>query len=92
MLSILFESCTHRRTVFPSKLSEPLFAPYRISKTKALTEEGVFSKAYQPAERAGSEQDMAGTIVYMTSRAGAFCNGSVMLLDGGKLATMPATY
>jgi NAD(P)-dependent dehydrogenase (short-subunit alcohol dehydrogenase family) len=69
-----------------------MFAPFRISKTKALTEEGVFSKAYQPAQRAGGEQDIAGTILYLTSKAGAFCNGSVMLLDGGKLATMPATY
>ena len=78
--------------VFASELSEPLFAPFRISKTKALTEEGVFSKSYQPAERAGSEEDMAGAILYLASPAGSFCNGSVMLLDGGKLGTMPATY
>ena len=55
-------------------------------------EEGAFAKAYQPAERAGDERDMAGIILYLTSRAGDFVNGSVMLLDGGKLATMPATY
>lgn len=78
--------------LFASELSEPLFAPFRISKTKALTEEGVFSKSYQPAERAGSEEDMAGAILYLASPAGSFCNGSVMLLDGGKLGTMPATY
>lgn len=78
--------------VFASELSEPLFAPFRISQTKALTEEGVFSKSYQPAERAGSEDDMAGAILYLASPAGSFCNGSVMLLDGGKLGTMPATY
>jgi NAD(P)-dependent dehydrogenase (short-subunit alcohol dehydrogenase family) len=69
-----------------------LLAPFRLSKAKALTEEGVFSKAYQPAERAGSEEDIAGTILYLTSKAGSFCNGSVMLLDGGKVATMPSTY
>ena len=85
-------SYSQKSTVFASDLSEPLFAPFRISKTKASTEEGVFSKSYQPAERAGSEDDMAGAIIYLASPAGSFCNGSVMLLDGGKLGTMPATY
>lgn len=79
-------------TVFPSELAGPLFRPYIIDPKKAVTEEGVFSRSYQPAERAGSIEDVAGLIMYMTSRAGAFVNGSVMLADGGKLATMPATY
>jgi len=35
---------------------------------------------------------MGGLMLYMASRAGAFLNGSVMVVDGGKLATMPATY
>jgi NAD(P)-dependent dehydrogenase (short-subunit alcohol dehydrogenase family) len=78
--------------VFPSELSEVLFKQYIIDKTKNLFQEGVFSRAYQPAERAGSEEDMGGLMLYMASRAGAFLNGSVMLVDGGKLATMPATY
>jgi len=78
--------------LFPSELAGPLFRPYIIDPKKAVTEEGVFSRSYQPAERAGSIEDVAGLIMYMTSRAGAFVNGSVMLADGGKLATMPATY
>ena len=82
----------HQNLVFPSESSEILFKPYIIDKTKNLYQEGVFSRAYQPAERAGSEEDMGGLMLYMASRAGAFLNGSVMLADGGKLATMPATY
>jgi NAD(P)-dependent dehydrogenase (short-subunit alcohol dehydrogenase family) len=78
--------------VFPSELAESLYAPYRLSKDKPITEEGAFSPAYQPAERAGSDEDMAGAMLFLASRAGAFTNGSVMLLDGGKLATMPCTY
>jgi NAD(P)-dependent dehydrogenase (short-subunit alcohol dehydrogenase family) len=78
--------------VFPSEMSEIMFKPYIINKEKKITEEGVFSRSYQPAERAGSIEDMAGTTLYMASRAGVFLNGSVMLVDGGKLATMPATY
>ena len=78
--------------MFPSELSEPLFNQYRVNKTIPITQEGAFSRAYQPAERAGSEEDMAGTILYMSSRAGSFINGSIILVDGGKLASMPATY
>ncbi|OAK94568.1 NAD(P)-binding protein [Phaeosphaeriaceae sp. SRC1lsM3a] len=78
--------------LFPSDLSVHLFKQYIIDKDKAITEEGVFSRAYQPAERAGSSEDMAGLTLYLTSRAGAFVNGSVLLVDGGKIATMPATY
>ena len=79
-------------TVFPSDISEALFKPYIIDRSKKLHEEGVFSRNYQPAERAGSIEDMAGTVLYMASRAGSFVNGSVVLVDGGKLGTMPATY
>ena len=73
-------------------MSAPLFAPFKISKEKAIDEEGAFARSYQPAERAGKADDMAGTVLYMASRAGSFVNGSVMLVDGGKIATMPATY
>ena len=69
-----------------------MFSPYIIDHKKGLHEEGVFSRSYQPAERAGSVEDVTGLMLYLTSRAGAFVNGSVMLADGGKLATMPATY
>ncbi|KAG7007371.1 hypothetical protein G7Y79_00010g028720 [Physcia stellaris] len=78
--------------LFPSDIAQPLFKQFIIDPTKSITEEGVFSRSYQPAERAGSIEDMAGLVLYMTSRAGSFVNGSVMLADGGKLATMPATY
>ena len=78
--------------VFPSEMSAPLFAPFKISKEKAIDEEGAFARSYQPAERAGKQEDMAGTTLYLASRAGSFVNGSVMLVDGGKIATMPATY
>ncbi|KAL8745113.1 MAG: hypothetical protein Q9190_002719 [Brigantiaea leucoxantha] len=78
--------------LFPSDIAETLFNKYIIDKSKSLTEEGVFSRSYQPAERAGSVEDMAGLTLYMASRAGAFVNGSIMLADGGKVATMPATY
>ena len=45
-----------------------------------------------PAERSGNEEEMAGTILYLASKAGGYCNGSVMLVDGGAMAVHPSTY
>lgn len=45
-----------------------------------------------PAERTGSEEDFAGLILFMASRAGAYLNGETMITDGGRLAQLPATY
>ena len=54
--------------------------------------DGVFPRSVIPAERVGTEEDMAGCILFLTSRAGAYCTGNVMLLDGGRLSMVPATY
>jgi NAD(P)-dependent dehydrogenase (short-subunit alcohol dehydrogenase family) len=43
-----------------------------------------------PLQRMGDEQDMAGTVLYFASRAGAYCNGVVTTLDGGRLGNFPA--
>jgi len=49
------------------------------------------SMDFIPLKRMGSERDMAGTMVYLASRAGAYCNGAIILLDGGRLGTFPST-
>lgn len=60
--------------------------------------EGAFSDAHKmdpkksPAERTGSEEDFAGTILFMASRAGAYLNGNELLTDGGRVSVLPATY
>ena len=66
--------------LYPSELAAPIIGT------------GVFPKEQIPAERVGTEEDMAGTILYMTSRAGAYCNGNVIVTDGGRLSVMPSTY
>ncbi|KPV76439.1 uncharacterized protein RHOBADRAFT_25506 [Rhodotorula graminis WP1] len=45
-----------------------------------------------PAGRAGSEEDMAGTILYLSSRAGQYTNGAIIPVDGGTLLTNPSAY
>ncbi|KAK3166784.1 hypothetical protein OEA41_009909 [Lepraria neglecta] len=57
-----------------------------------LIGDGVFGRDKIPAERTGTPEDMAGCILYLTSRAGAYCTGNVVVTDGGRLSIMPSTY
>ncbi|KAK9460099.1 uncharacterized protein V1516DRAFT_678958 [Lipomyces oligophaga] len=49
-------------------------------------------KSVIPLGRAGDDEEMAGTILYLASKAGAYCNGSVMVTDGGRMCSFPSTY
>ncbi|KAI9844622.1 MAG: hypothetical protein M1837_005474 [Sclerophora amabilis] len=72
--------------LYPSEIAGPLISG------RDTTKPGSFPKTFIPAERAGTVEDMAGTILYLTSRAGAYCNGNVALTDGGRLCILPSTY
>jgi NAD(P)-dependent dehydrogenase (short-subunit alcohol dehydrogenase family) len=48
-------------------------------------------KSVVPLGRMGTESDMAGQILYLTSRAGAYLNGNIIVVDGGRLTTFPST-
>jgi NAD(P)-dependent dehydrogenase (short-subunit alcohol dehydrogenase family) len=50
-----------------------------------------FDKSLIPLGRMGDAQDMMGTVLYLVSRAGAYLNGNVTILDGGRLGTFPST-
>lgn len=43
-----------------------------------------------PLGRMGDEVDMAGQILYLASRAGAYLNGNTIVVDGGRLGTFPS--
>lgn len=45
-----------------------------------------------PLGRTGNIEDMAGCILWLASKAGAWIDGMVVVSDGGKLSTTPATY
>ncbi|KIW02985.1 hypothetical protein, variant [Verruconis gallopava] len=45
-----------------------------------------------PAGRQGTYDEIAGTILGLVGRSGAYFNGQVTVVDGGRLSQMPATY
>ena len=46
-----------------------------------------------PTGRVGSAEDMAGTILYLTGRAGAYTSGAIIPLDGGiSVAAAPSMF
>lgn len=45
-----------------------------------------------PAKRAGDEQDMVGCAIWLASRAGAFMDGKVVHIDGGRLLTLRGAH
>ncbi|KAI0178652.1 NAD(P)-binding protein [Hypoxylon sp. FL1284] len=65
---------------------------YPSEMSASIIEKGSIGKDIVPLERAGDEQDMAGAILYLASRAGAYCNGTIVITDGGRLTTVPSTF
>lgn len=49
-------------------------------------------KAIIPAQRFGDSEDIAGAILFLVSRAGAYINGNVLVTDGGRLGVVPSSY
>ena len=54
--------------------------------------ESVNDANFIPARRFGGEEEMGGTVLYLASRAGSFCNGLVLVNDGGRLGVTTSTY
>ena len=55
-------------------------------------DKGAFPVNLIPAGKAGSYEDMASLILYLVGKSGAYMNGNVSVLDGGRLSMMPSTY
>jgi NAD(P)-dependent dehydrogenase (short-subunit alcohol dehydrogenase family) len=59
---------------FPTKMTR-----YAISNERGRAR----TEATVPAGRVGRPEDMAGTILFLTGRAGAYVSGAIIPLDGG---------
>ncbi|KAI1429122.1 hypothetical protein F5Y12DRAFT_728182 [Xylaria sp. FL1777] len=49
-------------------------------------------KSVVPEQRAGDREDIAGAILFLASKAGAYINGNVLVTDGGRLGVVPSSY
>lgn len=61
---------------FPSKMANGL-----ISLTGGLDT----LSARNPSKRLGKPEDIAGLVVYLSSRAGSYINGANIVVDGGEV-------
>ncbi|PNP37393.1 hypothetical protein TGAMA5MH_10692 [Trichoderma gamsii] len=74
--------------LFPSEMAAPIVNSFN---EKSDTP-GKVPAQFIPLQRMGNDQDMAGTILYLISRSGAYCNGLVIVIDGGRLLRFPSLY
>lgn len=76
--------------LFPSEMSAPIVKAMGGN----MEGEGIIpvDVTAVPLGRMGNVQEMGGTLLWMASRAGGYCNGNVVVIDGGRLTTMPSCY
>lgn len=77
--------------LFPSDLATGLITQVAAGAEDPLGDD-VFPATTIPARRIGREADMAGSVIYMVSAAGAYLNGSINVVDGGRISQVPSTY
>ncbi|KAG0636462.1 hypothetical protein HOY80DRAFT_977594 [Tuber brumale] len=81
-----------------SNLIAPGLFPSEITAGKGAMDSGNKNKLEDyppgqvPLKRPGNDDDMAGAVLYLAGRAGAYLNGNVLVIDGGRTSIMPATY
>jgi NAD(P)-dependent dehydrogenase (short-subunit alcohol dehydrogenase family) len=92
MMATAFVPFRIRCNVLAPGLVESELAGGIISKLSDGGSSGGIDEKVIPAGRTGTDEDIAGAILYMASKAGAYLNGSVIVVDGGRLGMLPSTY
>lgn len=70
---------------FPSEMTTAVSKKYEETN-------GVMPQSVVPQQRMGNADELAGTVLYLASRAGGYCNGNVMVIDGGFLQNHAGSY
>ena len=76
--------------LYSSDMADHIFRASGIQ-GRAISD-GSFPKEMIPATRGGSEEDLAGLIVWLASNSGGYINGNILITDGGRISVAPATY
>ncbi|KAI2094528.1 hypothetical protein LOZ35_003717 [Ophidiomyces ophidiicola] len=78
----------------PYKIRVNMVAPglFPTDMTSSMTSTGYDPSKLIPEGRAGMDADMAGVVLFLTSKAGSYLNGNVLVCDGGRLSIVPSTY
>ena len=77
--------------LFPSELAAGLIASGGET-DKDPTEEGAYEVDFIPAQRLGKTDDIVGVMLYAASAAGAYLNGNIQVIDGGRISQLNGTY
>lgn len=72
--------------LFPSELASGMIGNRDPSK------ESADDPRFIPSRRFGGDEEMAGILLYLASRTGAYTSGAVLLADGGRSAVMRSSY
>lgn len=77
--------------LYPSELTDTATGSLKKFQGKdgAFEGAGVTDGKQSVAQRTGSEEDFAGTILFLASKAGAYVNGEVLITDGGRCSILP---
>lgn len=76
--------------LYYSEMAGPAYRKQGIQDTGVS--DGSFPRSAIPLTRGGSEEDLAGLIIWLASASGGYINGAIMLTDGGRIGSVPATY
>lgn len=74
---------------FPSEMTENMSF---MSADKNPRQEGAMDAKLIPLERIGSEEDFAGVVLFLASKAGGYLDGTMILTDGGRISLLPNSY
>ncbi|KAH8819923.1 putative short-chain dehydrogenase [Xylogone sp. PMI_703] len=65
----------------------PGFVPSRMNPMGSGSDADIFGDLVQkvPAKRAGEDNDLAGVVLFLCSKAGAYVDGTSVVVDGGRI-------
>ena len=76
--------------LYLSEMTEAMMK--KQGKDESHNVEGTWPKEVVPATRTGDEEDMAGAVLWLCSRAGGYVCGNVVVSDGGRMGVVPGSY